>query len=584
MDVLQLWGKQLDWSLRDSRLSQAVRMDYNTVQTMLCMQTERVRRGLLAHSASSAHDMPTMCMSSISLNTLTDGASTTSCGSPFHTLGVLTVRKYTDKNCSRSYKSGRICDSKASTVGSLHHQQRTTKDVNVRTPGAADMTSSCIIPVLVLMMGCLAAAVAILEMGTEALCHKGHAARVLTQVYCHLLVQCLQMSVYCHLSTVHTQFKPCWRALQSYLAVQPKGLLDCHRKFTSSILGAPKKVLGTMKERYLYEIAQSLVLGWYRNERMNKQTNASQSRGRLAFESNFFHSYPPEVTGVLTELSPALGVEGENRKACSRGSKTFHCAQAAPENYQDLQLSRGGLEQGSFSGTDEVSAGSIVTFEKENFSLSAKIEEKPLPQGNKHLLEWAQEEYGAVTSFTELKISRNVYIKVGEDQFFPTTCNIEKNFISLNYLAGYLQPKAAEGCIVSSIGHEREVHIIELITPDSNPYSAFQVDIIIDIRPSRPDATLVRDLVLILKCRQFVNWVIKSHHVTGKLEVIVTTPPPCPLADGAPLLESQHSSTPPHKQKEKRKHSGSDESSGHKKPKKDKVNKAAHKSKKTDQP
>ncbi|XP_044288202.1 transforming growth factor beta receptor type 3 isoform X2 [Varanus komodoensis] len=167
-----------------------------------------------------------------------------------------------------------------------------------------------------------------------------------------------------------------------------------------------------------------------------------------------------------------------------------------------------------------VSAGSIVTFEKENFSLSAKIEEKPLPQGNKHLLEWAQEEYGAVTSFTELKISRNVYIKVGEDQFFPTTCNIEKNFISLNYLAGYLQPKAAEGCIVSSIGHEREVHIIELITPDSNPYSAFQVDIIIDIRPSRPDATLVRDLVLILKCRQFVNWVIKSHHVTGKLEVI----------------------------------------------------------------
>lgn len=169
-----------------------------------------------------------------------------------------------------------------------------------------------------------------------------------------------------------------------------------------------------------------------------------------------------------------------------------------------------------------VSAGSIVQFEKENFSLSAKIDEKPLPQGNKHLLQWAQKEYGAVTSFTELKVSRNVYIKVGEDQFFPPTCNIEKNFISLNYLAGYLQPKAAEGCIVSSMGQEREVHIIELITPDSNPYSAFQVDIIIDIRPSRPDTTLVRDLVLILKCRKSVNWVIKSHDIKGKLEVIAT--------------------------------------------------------------
>ncbi|KAH0618425.1 hypothetical protein JD844_017610 [Phrynosoma platyrhinos] len=129
---------------------------------------------------------------------------------------------------------------------------------------------------------------------------------------------------------------------------------------------------------------------------------------------------------------------------------------------------------------------------------------------------------------------------VSLDQFFPTTCNIEKNFISLNYLAGYLQPKAAEGCIVSSLGQDREVHIIELITPDSNPYrliaekfwhadstlplfstfSAFQVDIIIDIRPSRPDTTLVRDLVLILKCRKSVNWVIKSHDVKGKLEAI----------------------------------------------------------------
>uniref|UniRef100_A0A8C6VDS5 Transforming growth factor beta receptor 3 n=1 Tax=Naja naja TaxID=35670 RepID=A0A8C6VDS5_NAJNA len=167
-----------------------------------------------------------------------------------------------------------------------------------------------------------------------------------------------------------------------------------------------------------------------------------------------------------------------------------------------------------------LSADSIVQFEKEDFALTAKREEKPLPQGNRHLLEWAEKEYGAVTSFTEFKISRNVYIKVGEVQLFPTTCNIEKNFISLNYLAGYLQPKTAEGCIISSVAHDKEVHIIELITPDSN--SAFQVDIIIDIRPSQPDTTLVRDLVLILKCRKSVNWVIKSHDVQGRLEAITS--------------------------------------------------------------
>lgn len=58
-----------------------------------------------------------------------------------------------------------------------------------------------------------------------------------------------------------------------------------------------------------------------------------------------------------------------------------------------------------------------MVFEKENFSLSAKLEERPLPQGNKQLLQWAQKAYGAVTSFTELKISKNVYIKVGEGKF-----------------------------------------------------------------------------------------------------------------------------------------------------------------------
>lgn len=62
----------------------------------------------------------------------------------------------------------------------------------------------------------------------------------------------------------------------------------------------------------------------------------------------------------------------------------------------------------------QVSLGSVVQFEKGNFSLSAETEEKVFPEKNEYLLQWAQKEYGAVTSFTELKISRNIYIKVGE--------------------------------------------------------------------------------------------------------------------------------------------------------------------------
>lgn len=167
-----------------------------------------------------------------------------------------------------------------------------------------------------------------------------------------------------------------------------------------------------------------------------------------------------------------------------------------------------------------VSEGSEVQFSSVNFSLSAKTEERSFPQDNEHLLNWARKEYGAVTSFTELKIARNIYIKVGEDQVFPPTCNIGKNFLSLNYLAEYLQPKAAEGCVMSNQPQDKEVHIIELISPNSNPYSSFQVDIIIDIRPSRKDPEVVKNLVLILKCKKSVNWVIKSFDVKGSLKVI----------------------------------------------------------------
>lgn len=49
------------------------------------------------------------------------------------------------------------------------------------------------------------------------------------------------------------------------------------------------------------------------------------------------------------------------------------------------------------------------------------------------------------------------------------------------------------------------------------------MDIIIDIRPSREDSEVVKNLVLILKCKKSVNWVIKSFDVKGNLKVIVSS-------------------------------------------------------------
>uniref|UniRef100_A0A667WXV7 Transforming growth factor, beta receptor III n=1 Tax=Myripristis murdjan TaxID=586833 RepID=A0A667WXV7_9TELE len=166
--------------------------------------------------------------------------------------------------------------------------------------------------------------------------------------------------------------------------------------------------------------------------------------------------------------------------------------------------------------TFHVSEGSEVHFQPGNFSLTCQIQKETLPHGNEHLLNWAQKKYRAVTSFSELKMTQDIYIKVGEDPVFSDTCKIDNKFLSLNYLGGYVEPQASKGCVLSGPDKDQEVHIIELQAPNSS--SAFQVDVIVDLRPLEDDAPLHRDVVLLLKCAKSVNWVIKAHSVTGKLE------------------------------------------------------------------
>ncbi|XP_063795979.1 transforming growth factor beta receptor type 3 isoform X2 [Pseudophryne corroboree] len=164
-----------------------------------------------------------------------------------------------------------------------------------------------------------------------------------------------------------------------------------------------------------------------------------------------------------------------------------------------------------------VSQGSSVKYDTESSPPSQSQE--ILPSGNEHLLQWSMNKYGAVTSFTEVKMTKNIHIKVGEDKNFPATCRIEKKFLSLNYLARYVHQQPAMGCILGS-REERDVYIIELGSPSSKLSSSFQVDIVIDISPRHPDVQLVKNLVLILKCTEAVNWVIRNHNIGGKLEVL----------------------------------------------------------------
>ncbi|XP_069560084.1 transforming growth factor beta receptor type 3 [Brachyistius frenatus] len=173
-----------------------------------------------------------------------------------------------------------------------------------------------------------------------------------------------------------------------------------------------------------------------------------------------------------------------------------------------------------FKHTFHVSEGSEVYFKPGNFSLFAQILEETLPHGNEHLLNWAQKKYRAVTSFSELRMTQAIYIKVGEDPVLSDTCKIDTKFLSLNYLGSYEEPQTSKGCVLSVPNKDREVHIIELQAPNSS--SAFQVDVVVDLQPLKDDAPLIRDIVLLLKCAKSVNWVVKAHNVIGRLDVVAS--------------------------------------------------------------
>lgn len=64
-----------------------------------------------------------------------------------------------------------------------------------------------------------------------------------------------------------------------------------------------------------------------------------------------------------------------------------------------------------------MSDGSVVQFEDGNPSLFGEVHTEALPHGNEHLMSWAKRLYHAVTSFTELKMTHDIYIKVGEGVF-----------------------------------------------------------------------------------------------------------------------------------------------------------------------
>lgn len=85
---------------------------------------------------------------------------------------------------------------------------------------------------------------------------------------------------------------------------------------------------------------------------------------------------------------------------------------AKVKNVQYIQYNLGWLI--SVFSLSQVTESSVVQFEERNLSFSSEVHTETLPHGNEHLMSWAKRQYRAITSFTELKMTHDVYVKVGE--------------------------------------------------------------------------------------------------------------------------------------------------------------------------
>nr|XP_023688531.1 transforming growth factor beta receptor type 3-like isoform X2 [Paramormyrops kingsleyae] len=166
--------------------------------------------------------------------------------------------------------------------------------------------------------------------------------------------------------------------------------------------------------------------------------------------------------------------------------------------------------------TLHISKRSEVLFEVGNFSAFSNVLAENLPRGKQRLVTWAKRKYKAVTSFSEIKAAKNIYMKVGEDSMSSETCKIVKKFRSQNCLTGYLQ--TSKGCVLPYRAHNHEIHIIILQAPDPN--STFQKDVTVDIKVLDKDKLTHHDVVLILKCEKPVHWVIRSRGIMSKLKIL----------------------------------------------------------------
>ncbi|KAK3087289.1 hypothetical protein FSP39_004286 [Pinctada imbricata] len=146
-----------------------------------------------------------------------------------------------------------------------------------------------------------------------------------------------------------------------------------------------------------------------------------------------------------------------------------------------------------------------------------------IPSDSQELINWIDQKYGTVTSFTEVKRGNRMNLLVGVEKDAPVECELQDNPSELNAVAKYEQPQFLSGCDTNQAKNpiSRLAYIIELDRAHIQPNANMDVEVELDIR-STSKKSAETNFILVLKSPKDVTWKVKTCKLKGYIDVVAT--------------------------------------------------------------
>nr|XP_048688316.1 transforming growth factor beta receptor type 3-like isoform X3 [Caretta caretta] len=144
--------------------------------------------------------------------------------------------------------------------------------------------------------------------------------------------------------------------------------------------------------------------------------------------------------------------------------------------------------------------------------------ETRLPQTPRGLLRWAHEEHGGVSSLAAYWGVNTVYVRLGDDGVSPDACKPRRNFLSPTHFASDVQPRPLRGCLTSDPPWDPEVHVI--LSKGARPRPPAHLTV--ELQAPQGCCSPRLELIVVLKSEGATSWLVRIHHMAGRLRVLAS--------------------------------------------------------------